>query len=528
MSSIPVNNNLNVLANIMNQTSAVTDSRAALGDKQEELMKDSFDMVMNRVSSQATGQTNVQTSNVSAVVSSKNMSVTVAASDSSNQSSFNSSSTQSTQKSEDNTAKQTDKDMSDKSVSDEDMSKNNVSDKAASDNTVSDKAVSDADKDAVSEAGEGLVEAVADEMGITIEDVEEVMEILGLSAVQLLDPENMKQLLITLSGNEDNLSILTDGELYGHLQNMLDMVETTLEDLQTQLGLSEEELGALITDMAQVRTTSEPEIVPEELTGQSDKEPEVNLEGMKDYAVTVHKDGETIEVKVKVDDVSGEQSSKEEVKAAPETQTKSENKPDSGDLFGNSKDENKGEDHMSGNLMMQNPIEQPSFNEIPQQPVMERYVSTEDIMNQIMESMKINLKSDVQELELHLHPASLGNVHVQIAAKEGMVTAQFIAQNETVKAAIESQLVQLKTQFEEQGIKVDKVEVAVGDYRFDHSFAGNEEEQQNDNAGSGKKGRRNINLSELDLEELPEDMDDSERIAAEMMAQSGNMVDYTA
>ena len=249
---------------------------------------------------------------------------------------------------------------------------------------------------------------------------------------------------------------------------------------------------------------------------------------MKDYAVTVHKDGETVEVKVKVDDVSGEQSSKEEVKAAPETQNKSENKPDSGDLFGSSKNENNGEDHMSGNLMMQNPIEQPSFNEIPQQPVMERYVSTEDIMNQIMESMKINLKSDVQELELHLHPASLGNVHVQIAAKEGTVTAQFIAQNETVKAAIESQLVQLKTQFEEQGIKVDKVEVAVGDYRFDHSFAGNEENQQSDNAQSGKKSRRNINLSELDLEELPEDMDDSERIAAEMMAQSGNMVDYTA
>ena len=528
MSSIPVNNNLNVLANIMNQTQTVTDSRNTLGDKQEELMKDSFDMVMNRVSSQAAGQTSVQTSNAVSTVSSKNMSVTVAASDSSNQSSLKSSSTQSTQKSENNTASQTDKDMAGKGVSDEKMSENNISDKAASDNTVSDKAVSDADKDVVSEAGEELVEAVADEMGITTREVEEIMEILGLSAVQLLDPENMKQLLIALSGNEGNLSILTDGELYGHLQNMLDMVETTLEELQTQLGLSEEELSKLIADMAVVDTTDESEIVPEEFTGQSDKEPEVNLEGMKDYAVTVHKDGETVEVKVKVDDVSGEQSSKEEVKAAPETQTKSENKPDSGDLFGNSKNENKGEDHMSGNLMMQNPIEQPSFNEIPQQPVMERYVSTEDIMNQIMESMKINLKSDVQELELHLHPASLGNVHVQIAAKEGTVTAQFIAQNETVKAAIESQLVQLKTQFEEQGIKVDKVEVAVGDYRFDHSFAGNEENQQSDNAQSGKKSRRNINLSELDLEELPEDMDDSERIAAEMMAQSGNMVDYTA
>ena len=505
MSSIPVNNNLNVLANIVNQTPAVSEVRNALSDSQGDMLKDTFDMVMSRVSSVSDSQMNAQTA--APAVGGRTMSPTIVAADSSKNSGVESG-TQSAQKATETNgaAVQADKDVSN--------------------NAESGKAVSDDEKAAVTEAGEKLVEKVADEMGVTTEEVEEAMEILGLSMMQLFDPENMKQLLLALSGNTDDLAIITDGELFGHLQNLLDMIETGLEDLQAQLGLTEEELNTLLADMAVVETAPEEELVSEDLPGLSDDEPEVNLEGMKDYAVTVHKDGETVEVKVKVDDVSGEQTSKEEVQATAQTQTNPGNKSGEKNLFGEGKEDSKGEAN-AGSFATQNTVEQPNFNEIPQQPVAERYVSTEDIMNQIMESMKINLKGDVQQLEMHLHPASLGNVLVQIAAKEGMVTAQFIAQNETVKAAIESQIVQLKEQFEEQGIKVDEVEVTVGDYRYDHSFAGDEENKQ-ENAENGKKTRKNINLDELDLDELPEDMDDSERLTAEMMALHGNTIDYTA
>lgn len=68
---------------------------------------------------------------------------------------------------------------------------------------------------------------------------------------------------------------------------------------------------------------------------------------------------------------------------------------------------------------------------------------TENIMRQIMDYMKIQVKADTSNLEMQLHPASLGTVQVQIASKGGAVTANFIAQNETVKAALESQMVQL-------------------------------------------------------------------------------------
>ena len=85
----------------------------------------------------------------------------------------------------------------------------------------------------------------------------------------------------------------------------------------------------------------------------------------------------------------------------------------------------------------------------------------------------------------------------------------------------------MKTQFEEQGIKVDSVEVTVGNYQFEQNFSGNDE-HPGERQSAGKKNRRNINLNDIDLDDIPEDMDDSERIAAEMMANSGNTVDYTA
>lgn len=513
MAGIPVNNNLNALANVVSRAANVSGASYA---RQDDAAKDSFDMFMNRANSQTDTHTETQTAGAAKgsagtqsgtqskkelTTTAKTMSTGVAASD--------------------NTAKTTAKsEAADAKQSVENKAESNV------ENTehAADKDISADVQEEVSEAAKELVEDVAEELGVTPEEVEEALAVLGLTAVQLFDPENMKALFMQLSGNTDTLSIITDAGLYGQLQNLLTIASQSLEELQTQLGLSEEEMNALLADMAIVQEPNADADVLDGLpadSGVSADGDDVNLEGMKDYAVTVQKDGETVEVKVTVNDADGSQSVKEAVTAAPETQSGQESK--SG--HGNASEEG----GASGNqTMMQMPVSQPQVQETAEPlPVMERFVSTEDIMNQIMEYMKINVKSGLQELEMQLHPASLGNVNVQIASKDGVITAHFTAQNEVVKNAIETQLVQLKTQFEEQGIKVSEVEVTVADYRFEQSFSGNEE-HPGENQEGGKKGRRKINLNELDLEEMPEDMDDSERIAAEMMASNGNTVDYMA
>lgn len=366
----------------------------------------------------------------------------------------------------------------------------------------------------VEKSGEELIQDIADEMDVTREDVEAAMALLGLTAIQLFDPDNLRQLLLTISGSTDEMALLTDESLYGSLQDLLGIVEESLESLQKELGMSEQELNAfmkqLISEQGEAGMTD-----GETLSG-------AELEGMKDYTVSVQKDGETVRMKVTVDDASGNRSVQETTTGVPKAEAPTHKMQQ--DASAN----NGREGNSAGQPMMQMPEMPEQVNEIPETVNMEyRSMQTEEIMNQIMEYMKINLKAETQTMELQLHPASLGTVNVQIMAKEGGLTAHFTTQNETVRAVIETQLIQLKNQFEEQGIKVDAVEVTVANHAYGQQFSQDNGDAQRDQAKAGK-GRRQINLDQIESEEDLDEMEESERIAVEMMQASGSTVDYTA
>ena len=373
----------------------------------------------------------------------------------------------------------------------------------------------DAAADKLEKAGEELVQDIADELGVSREEVEEAMAVLGLTALQLFDPDNLRQLVLTISGNTDELALLTDELLYGSLQDLLGIAEESLESLQKELGLSEQEVTAIMKQLISEQGESG---MPDEAPV-----PEVELEGMKDYTVSVQKDGETVQMKVTVDDASGNKSVQESAVSAPKVEV--QNHKMQQDASANSGKEG----NSAGQTMMQMPEIPEQVNEIPEAANLEyRSMQTEEIMNQIMEYMKINLKAETQTMELQLHPASLGTVNVQIMAKEGGMTAHFITQNETVRAVIETQLIQLKNQFEEQGIKVDAVEVTVANHAYGQQFSQDNGEEQQEQARFGKGRRRMINLDQIEEDEALEEMEESERIAVEMMQANGSTVDYTA
>ena len=421
----------------------------------------------------------------------------------------------------------TDKTLKDDSGKTEDATQQN--DNKAVDNTGANAktdAKQEENAEEVEKTAKDLMKQIADEMDVTPEDVEAAMAVLGLMPIELFDIDNLRQLLLTIAGSEDGLSLLTDETLYGNMQNLFTAVEDSLENLQKELGLSEDELNALLDQM--ISESEEPveenvQIPEMAVTDSVEEKPEVNLEGMKDYTVSVHKDGETVQVKVTVDDASGAKSVQEEVTDAPKAEVQGSHKMQDRNA---SADSGKGESNANAFLQtFDRPVE---VTETPA-PVNAGYqsVQTEDIMNQIMDYMKINLKADANEMEMQLHPASLGTVNVQIAAKDGAITAHFTTQNEAVRAVIETQLIQLKQQFEEQGIKVDAVEVTVANHEYGQQFS-QENEDAAQKQGKSAKNTRRINLDEIDEESDLEEMEESERIAVEMMQANGNTVDFTA
>jgi len=391
-------------------------------------------------------------------------------------------------------------------------------------------------KEAIGEKAEEVINKVADEMDVAPEEVIEAMETLGLTLVDLFNPDNMTDLVATLSGNQDALSILTDENLYQTLGEIQNFVGQITEDLTNELDLSQEALNEVLKqaeELLEQSVITETTEIPQEslenaaMTGMVNAENEEPLEGMKDFKATSIVDGKEVTVSVEVDESTGASVSTVEKTELTQSDNKdsSEQKP---------ADRDSDENHSQASFITQTT----QFNNLDTSDVMNitdqitSFTSeTRDIADQIMESMKANLKADMTELEMNLHPASLGNVRVNLTAQNGQITAQFIAQNETVRAAIESQVTQLTNQLEDQGIKVEHVEVSIADYRFDRGNEGGSQENNNSENKSGKPkvGRvRRIDMSAIESEEDLEELEDSDRIAAEMMAHDGNTVDYTA
>lgn len=90
-----------------------------------------------------------------------------------------------------------------------------------------------------------------------------------------------------------------------------------------------------------------------------------------------------------------------------------------------------------------------------------RNINTTDIVNQIMEKIKVSIKPEISEVKMILKPEQLGEVSLKIATQNGIVTAQFIAENQKVKEIIEANFNQLKDMLNEQGIDVGALEVNV-------------------------------------------------------------------
>ena len=152
---------------------------------------------------------------------------------------------------------------------------------------------------------------------------------------------------------------------------------------------------------------------------------------------------------------------------------------------------------------------------------------TEAIMNQIEDMIKVIQTEDLTEMELQLHPASLGSVRVQLTSKEGLITASFTAENEAIKAVLESQLVVLKQNFEEQGLKVEAVEVTVASHAFEENLSNSQNSSKEQTEGK-RKGTRKLSLNEIMNSDMMDELPEEERVVADMMMRNGNTVDYLA
>ena len=148
-----------------------------------------------------------------------------------------------------------------------------------------------------------------------------------------------------------------------------------------------------------------------------------------------------------------------------------------------------------------------------------------EIVDQIVEKIKVAIKPGNTSMELQLNPESLGRVNLTVASKNGVLTASFTAENQIAKEALESQVQMLKDNLNNQGIKVEAIEVNVSQFGFRQNTESGAD-AQGQSKQQKKTGTRRINLDSFNEEAA--DISEEEALAARVLRDNGGSVDYTA
>ena len=127
-------------------------------------------------------------------------------------------------------------------------------------------------------------------------------------------------------------------------------------------------------------------------------------------------------------------------------------------------------DNYFENIIPQNPQipeesrAQPEVIEKMQFPLSEKPL-VHTVTNQVVMKIKLMAGENKQEMEMHLKPESLGRLTLKIIHERGEILARITAENEQVKAILESNMQMLKDPLEKNGLNVQNLSVSVGNDR---------------------------------------------------------------
>lgn len=414
-------------------------------------------------------------------------------------------------------------------------------------------------KDRLGKFADDVKNVLKEELAVTETQITNAMAVLGLEFSDLLDSKNLAALVTELTGCEEPMQLLVSEGF----QKVMGAVEEIGSALLDELGMTKEEFLAACDEIAAQNVEQMPE-TQVAASGQADQTDttarkdetvsetqmtEVTTDTENHTQIVVEKteatdetaaDGVTEEIpENNKEKVSGseetpapEQTAKETVEQV-ETEQSADGDTEAGNDSSKESEKEAAEKQVQGHgITVEQHTEQPvrvaAFGET--HAAAQTYVNVQDIMEQISEYTRIFTAGDKNILEMQLNPENLGKIYIHVTEKAGTITAQISATNDNVREALQAQVADLKANLNQQGIKVDAVEVTIENHEFEQNLeenAGREQkkaEQEEEQRAS--TGRRNINLAEIDS--LDGTMTEEESLAAKIMQENGNQMDVTA
>lgn len=385
---------------------------------------------------------------------------------------------------------------------------------------------------------DNIKDIIKEQLNISDEEIESVMEQLGFTFMDLLDPQNLADFVSEIKGSLDLTDMIVDPDFQ---QLMLSMSSVKLEiaqvcDIDSEQmdeiisvmepvtepdnGSSDENFGIDISEIAENVSQSEEAASKTAVVSEQVQTEKSVSEKIQDT------DNQTDEMPATDDDIVTVVTDK--TTDGSEAGQYADGNSDSAD--GNTEEKVSDNNAGKATFTVDNGIRNVQIPETPFSAVSQASgkVDILDIIQQVTEQLKVSMTSDETSMEMQLNPENLGKIYVNVSQKNSQITAHMMVMNEVVREALESQLGNLRETLSQAGVKVDAVEVTVASHEFEQNLEQNssKEQKQQEQSGSFKSTRKNINMSSLD--EMSGIMTEEENLVAQIMHDNGNSVDFMA
>lgn len=450
-----------------------------------------------------------------------------------------------------------------------------------------DSGLSTADADEITKrVSSQIVEKVTEDLDITEDKLCEIMQMLGITAMELLQPENLTALFANATGIENNpQELVLNSDFTGLYADVMDITSqnqalleavSNMEVLENPQVLeiftepdnpgevntasAEEDIAKVqisdVTDETEEPVFQQPQVKSEAIGTSETISASENIGATETTAATVQKERSMSEMTTtavsqsqttSVNTVSGSQGmletaeveasnisetavSSESIDSSETVSLKSEKQVMKTDLNSDSSSDERSFDDKSENRVLHTMINeqmQPEgvFEAFDVQP---KYtsVNTTDIIRQIVDQISIAKTTGESVIEMQLNPENLGKLYINVTERNSEITARIAVSNETVKNALESQMAVLRENLQDANIRVNDVEITIATHEFERNLeqnAGNENGRQD-----GQQFTHQSSSNGGSRAGHNEAASDEAGLAAQIMRDNGNSVDFMA
>ena len=343
-------------------------------------------------------------------------------------------------------------------------------------------------------ATDELKQVLLDQLGLSEEELEQALEAFGMTMIDLFEPNHLTNFFLQMNGAEDASVLLTDEALAVNLQKLLDTVEG-MNPLEA-LNLTTEDANEIIEMMEAVQT--------EEL---------IEPEGKQ--LVSEHSD-----IKEDITESTEDQPLSEQVQTKELTEEQTQKDATSSD-----KDSQRQDTSEDIKLSVNASVDVSTQTKIDFFDQLAPTSEAKEIVNQIVREIKVTLSPEQTSMEMVLTPDSLGKVNLTVSSKNGLMTAHMVTETQAAKEAIESQLHVLKETLENQGVKVEAVEVTVAANEFDFMNQSQMNQKEQEHSNNVKKSNGKLRM----MDELEEEVEiETSKANINASIGKGTQIDITA